>query len=182
MIVDLDDFSPKNHRADLLYRLKEINPDFRVTLFAIPAEGQLYMPRDWVEQVPHGFWHGDPATDGGECRDWPYERAVSFIEDIEAAQTIDVWERGFKAPGWQISDGCYQAFLEAGWWVADQHLEDHRRPGGLRTYFYEDGPDRWHGHIQNVCGNGLAERFDELAERVRHADRFQFASEAAKPW
>jgi hypothetical protein len=84
---------------------------------------------------------------------------------------------GFKAPGWQISDACYHVLKERGWWVADQHLEDQRRPAGLRTYFYEDG-DRWHGHIQDVCGNGLQERWGELVDRVKCATEFRFASEA----
>jgi hypothetical protein len=86
---------------------------------------------------------------------------------------------GFKAPGWQISDACYHVLKERKWWVADQHLEDQRRPQGLPTYFYEDG-DRWHGHIQNVCGNGLQERWGELVDRVKGATEFRFASEAAR--
>ena len=88
----------------------------------------------------------------------------------------DCFTRGFKAPGWQISDACYDVLLERGWWVADQHLEDQRRPAGLRTYFYEDG--NWHGHVQNVCGNGLEERWGEVVERVRATTCFRFASEA----
>jgi predicted deacetylase len=84
--------------------------------------------------------------------------------------------QGFKAPGWQISDPCYQVLLERGWWVADQHLEDQRRPPGLRTYFYEDG--NWHGHIQDVCGNGIEETWHELRDYVAGAASFEFASEA----
>jgi hypothetical protein len=89
---------------------------------------------------------------------------------------------GWKSPGWQISAGTYRALNELGWWVADQHLEDHRRPEGLRTYFYEDGLDRWHGHIQNVCGNGLQETWPVLLEAVTEAPSFEFVSEAVVPW
>jgi hypothetical protein len=85
---------------------------------------------------------------------------------------------GFKAPGWQISDDCYRVLDERGWWVADQHLEDGRRPVGLRTYFYEDGG--WHGHIQDWGSNGIDETWDELREAVSNCDRFEFASEAAR--
>ena len=88
---------------------------------------------------------------------------------------------GFKAPGWQISDGCYQACMEAGWWVADHYENDDRRPDGLRAHVLDTG-DHWHGHIQNVCGNGLQERFPELLARVREAESFQLISEVVEPW
>jgi hypothetical protein len=68
--------------------------------------------------------------------------------------------------------------LERGWWVADQHLEDNRRPAGLPTYFYEDGG--WHGHIQNVCGNGIEESWGRLVEAVKGCSEFRFCSEAIR--
>ena len=85
--------------------------------------------------------------------------------------------QGFKAPGWQISDGCYEVLLDRGWWVADQPYNDHRRPEGLRVHRLGDG-DHWHGHIQNVCGNGLEETFPTVLDLVKNADSFQFISEA----
>lgn len=85
--------------------------------------------------------------------------------------------QGFKAPGWQISNDCYTVLLERGWWVADQHLEDGRRPAGLRTYFFEDG--NWHGHIEDVCGNGIDETWPQVVEAVKSAPSFEFASEVA---
>lgn len=176
MIVDLDDFHETNHRLDLLHALKQANPRFRATLFAVPA---LCNPRfletlpAWLELAVHGYLHPDPY----ECSDWTYERTVQAITDRPP------WfVKGFKAPGWQISDDTYQALLDHNWWVADQHLEDRRRPEGLRTYFYEDGGDRWHGHIQNSCGNGLEETWDELLARVTAATHFEWVSERVTPW
>lgn len=183
MIVDLDDFHDRNHRLDLLEQLRAANPLFRCTLFAVPAlctpafVGQV---PDWCELAVHGWQHGDPPRDGGECRAWGYDRMSHLIVWVE--RHLRRFANGFKAPGWQISDGCYQALHDHGWWVADQHLEDGRRPKGLLTYLHEDAPDRWHGHIQNVCGNGLEERFDELRGLVACAESFQFASEAAAAW
>lgn len=180
MIVDLDDFAADNHRLDLLYELKRINPAFRCTLFAIPARCPaefLRLVPDWCQLAVHGLAHTEL-----ECKEWPYELMEQLIRSMQLPLAAYRWAHGFKAPYWAISDGCYGALQAYGWWVADQHLEDGRRPRGLRTYFYEDSPSFWHGHIQDVCGNGLAERFDELAEQVAHADRFQFASEAARPW
>jgi hypothetical protein len=147
---------------------------FRCTLFAVPGLGTpgfwASVP-DWLELAVHGWLHPDAY----ECSGWPKERMLELMDEPTVQE---FFVQGFKAPGWQISDGCYDALLERGWWVADQHLEDQRRPAGLMTYFYEDSPDRWHGHIQNVCGNGLEERREELRVKVSEATAFQFASEA----
>lgn len=173
MIVDLDDFHASNHGLYLLSRLKEANPAFKATLFAVPALGSAAfwdsIP-DWLELAVHGWRHETPV----ECIDWPREAMEGVIASKPAA-----FVRGFKAPGWQISDGCYEALDEAGWWVADQPYNDDRRPAGLRVHRLGDG-DHWHGHVQDVCGNGLAECFDVLLARVRAADSFQFISEVAE--
>lgn len=172
VVFDFDDFHEDNHRLDLLHELKRINPKFRCTLFAVPGRGSdefwESVPR-WCELAVHG-WRHDTVD---ECIEWDYLRSVEMV----------IWKsphfvNGFKAPGWQISDDTYSALEDNNWWVADQHLEDTRRPRSLKTYFYEDGDDRWHGHIQNVCGNGLEERWDELVERVASATEFKFCSES----
>lgn len=172
MIFDWDDFHEKNHRLDLLHELKRINPLFRCTLFAVPGLGSTQfwesVPR-WCELAVHGWLHPDSY----ECQNWTQQRTEEMIRGRSSH-----FVRGFKAPGWQISDATYGTLLMNNWWVADQHLEDARRPKGLRTYFYEDGDDRWHGHIQNVCGNGLEETWGEVSERVRSATDFKWCSEA----
>ena len=176
MVFDFDDFHERNHKWHKLEELKEINPAFKVTLFAVPGQGseefwKEIAAHDWVELAVHGWMHPTPF----ECQDWS-AAYLHMVLDEPIIQTYFV--EGFKAPGWQISDGCYQALLERGWWVADQHLEDARRPEGLRTYFYEDG--NWHGHIQDWGSNGIEETWDELVEAVKGCDDFAFASEAAR--
>lgn len=174
MIVDFDDFAEGNDGYEYLHELKRINPAFKCTLFAVPglaSYGFWATVPDWCELAVHGYLHSTVY----ECANWTKDRMFELM-DYEICQRFFV--KGFKAPGWQISDGCYDALLEKGWWVADQHLEDHRRPQGLPTYFYEDGGDRHHGHIQNVCGNGLEETWDELSAKVAAATEFRFCSEA----
>lgn len=172
MVFDWDDQSPQNDAMPYMRRLHEINPKFKATLFAIPALGRDSFwdsHPDWIELAVHGWLHPSPY----ECADWTWSRMWSLIMDKPRH-----FVQGFKAPGWQISDDCYAALRYAGWWVADQHLEDHRRPKDLPVYFYEDG--NWHGHTHNVCGNGIEETWDEVAELVRGCQDFQFASEAAR--
>lgn len=174
MIVDFDDYCEGNHRLDLLEGLRAANPAFRCTLFAIPALGG---PRfwdatpDWCELAMHGWQHGEPAV---ECALWSAERMREAI-----AAKPERFVCGFKAPGWQISAGCYEALLEADWWVADQPYNDHRRPPHLRVHRLGEG-DHWHGHIQNVCGNGLEETYAQLRERVASASEFRLVSEVAE--
>jgi hypothetical protein len=169
---DFDDFSENNHKLDRLHALKAANPLFRCTAFAVPALGSDVfwesVPR-WIELAVHGWQHPNPH----ECANWTEERMEELL-DSEIVRRHFV--NGFKAPGWQISDGCYRVLLRRGWWVADQHLEDGRRPEGLRTYFYEDGG--WHGHIQDVCGNGVEETWPQLRQAVGDTSEFRFASEA----
>jgi hypothetical protein len=174
VIVDFDDFHEANHKYDRLHELKALNPLFKVTLFAVPGRGSPgfweAVPA-WCELVVHGWEHPDPF----ECAHWSKDRMLRLM-DTTVCQRYFL--EGFKAPGWQISDGCYEALAERGWWVADQHLEDGRRPESIPTYFYEDGADRWHGHVQDIGTNGIEETWPELSRRVAEATEFRFASEA----
>ncbi len=174
MTFDWDDFHETNHRLDLLQELKDINPSFRCTVFAVPGCGSdafwASVPR-WIELAVHGWTHPDPF----ECSGWDRARMERLLDEPVVRK---YFVNGFKAPGWQISDACYEVLLDRGWWVADQHLEDGRRPPGLRAYFYEDGG--WHGHIQNVCGNGLQETWHSLCARVAETTEFRFCSEVAR--
>ncbi len=176
-VFDFDDHHEFNNAMPWMIQLKEINPAFKATLFSVPGLASVHFwdsHPDWIELAPHGWTHPDAY----ECASWSRRRMETYLDDVEGPP----WVKLFKAPGWQINMDIYQVLLERGWAVADQHLEDHRRPYGLPVYFYEDSPDRWHGHVQNVCGNGLAETWDTLCARVRAADGFLFASEALTLW
>jgi hypothetical protein len=173
MVFDWDDAWDDHAALPRLHQLREIRPDFRCTLFAVPGR---CTPRwcetvpDWVELAVHGWLH----ETNYECAQWTRDDLARVLDqDI----CRNYFAQGFKAPGWQISDGCYQELLERDYWVADQHLEDARRPPGLRTYFYEDGG--WHGHIDNVCNNGIEETWETVVSYVEGAEEFRWASEAA---
>lgn len=173
MIFDTDDLYEGHDRLDLLQQLKDANPAFRMTAFCVTGLGtESYwnsLP-EWIECVPHGWLHPDPM----EAADWTYDRAMEVIL-AKPGRMVEGW----KSPGWQISDGTYQALYELGWWVADQHYNDHRRPRGLRYHCEGDG-DHVHTHVGNVCGNGLEERFGEWLERVSRATSFELVSEVAR--
>jgi hypothetical protein len=180
VICDFDDFHESNHKLERLYQLRDLNPRFKVTMFAVPAHGTdsfwECLP-DWIELAQHGWHHGGAACpDPREAEAWSYEQAMGYL--LKAPATF---VPGFKAPGWQISDGTYQALLELGWWVADQGYNDWRRPEGLRVHLLDDG-NHWHGHVQDVCGNGIEETWPRLQAAVAQAADFQFVSEVVRPW
>jgi hypothetical protein len=189
MVFDWDDYGLWGAGPSIVWpftkmrELKTVRADFKCTLFAVPAskgpagEGPddafWAAHPDWIELAVHGWTHPDPM----ECANWTIDDMRSVIDHRPSR-----FVKGFKAPGWQISDGCYDALLEAGWWVADQPYNDDRRPPGLRVHRLNVGPDHWHGHVQNVCGNGLEETWDQVVALVRAAPSFEFMSEAVQPW
>ncbi len=161
IVFDLDDFSEDNNRLDLLFKLKARIHGFKVTLFTVPGlcSYEFLMSvkiLDWIDLVPHGQLHPHPR----ECENWTYEESVEYLKAI--GHHYDIFTHGFKAPGWQISDGMYKALAEREWWVCDQPYNNDRRPKELKA-FLSDDPRYVHGHIQNDCGNGLEEKFDYYA-------------------
>ena len=172
LILDFDDFSEKNRGIFYLEILKKINPKFKVTLFTVPDKTSDKFIRlveqyyDYIELVPHGYFHSYK-----ECAGWDYELANKRLDEIEDRFSI----KGFKAPFWETSKGLYAALSERGYWIADHDRNDRTRPNKIPCY--KLGERSWHGHIQNVCGNGLKERFGELTELVKKEKDFLFVSE-----
>ena len=182
MVVDFDDFTELDNQLGLLHQLRDTNPAFRCTLFAIPALGTLEFwdsVPDWCELAMHGWLH--PTS--REAEHWTHEQALEVLL-AKPGRFAD----GFKAPGWQISAGTYEALLELEWWVADHWDNDHRRPRGITAHVIsrESGagtdPQHWHGHIGDVCGNGIARTFQTVQRLVEQADSFEWISEVVAPW
>ena len=173
-VCDFDDFSVEHDCRDKLEKLKEINPNFKVTLFTVPGKTTIDMllwasGKDWVELAIHGWMH----ESNFECEKWS-ENECKIILDIALMHRF---VKVFKAPGWQISDGCYQACLKDGIIVADQSYNRERRPKGLKVY--EVGDDSYHGHTWDCnCGNGINEDWDNIVKFVNGKENFNFISEA----
>lgn len=138
ILFDLDDYCDDERSDQDFLRLEGLVaeiPRLKVTLFTIPGrcsprwvEKQKEIP--WIELAIHGWHH----KSNYECASWTKADCKAALR---AAREMGLTTRGFKAPGWQISDGCYQALLEEGYWIADQHYNDARRPGGLKAYCLE---------------------------------------------
>lgn len=184
--LDLDDFCWDNNSLDLLISLKSHIPQLKVTLFTIPGlcnPGFINIVRTiglygdderWIDLVPHGFLH----RTNYECLKWNYEECAKCLD---WAMDVGITTRGFKAPGWQISDACYHCLKDKDYWVADQPYNDKRRLDGVRVY--KLGPDSIHGHIGHMNGrneNELSLITDTIMESK--SKQFGFVSEKVEVW
>lgn len=184
MIFDSDDFGcshiisdqTQSHDCrDILLRFKEANPKFKATLFTIPGEttpeitAWAQMNKDWIELAHHGFFH----QSNYECEKLSYDDFDFFMNEFKDVTTHFV--KGFKAPGWQISDGVYQWLLENGYWVADQAYNNDRRPKDLPVYLI--GDKSYHTHTWNCVGNGVYELFEDIMDKIKDVKKFQFVGE-----
>lgn len=186
MIFDSDDFGANHVISDMcqshdcrdvLVELKAANPAFKATLFSIPGEMTMELGswaidnKDWVELAYHGFFH----LSNYECEKITYDEFANAMSLLENTLVNDIFVKGFKAPGWQISNDVYEWLYDNDFWVADQAYNNDRRPKGLPVYLLND--DSYHTHTWNCVGNGVYELFDDLLEKVKQTDEFFFVSE-----
>lgn len=129
VVLAFDDFSVVNNRLDLLLKLKEHFPNFKVSLFTVPIDEKQdwgpYLIReeslkkikenlDWIQIIPHGLKHA-----GREMWHYNYARFVTEgIPLIEESFKKDglPYEKGFCAPHHAWSDDVIRALDDRGWW------------------------------------------------------------------
>lgn len=197
----ISDMCQSHDCRDMLMLFKEANPKFKATLFAIPGEmtfevlGWSMANKDWIELAWHGFYH----LSNYECEKLTYEEFDKAMSSFKIYE--DFFVKGFKAPGWQISDDIYRWLLDNDYWVADQSYNNGRRPLGLPAYVNDNGkfyaaggrtpqeiidkgyhPEERtipaiHTHTWDCVGNGVYELKDEIIERIKGVDEFKFVSE-----
>jgi hypothetical protein len=111
-------------------------------------------------------------ADNYECSKW----SESECEIILKIALMHRFVKVFKAPGWQISDGCYEACLKNDIIVADQPYNEKRRPKGLKVY--EVGDNSYHGHTWDCgCNNGIYEDWENIVLFINGEKEFKFISE-----
>lgn len=195
LIWDADDFGANRVISDVcqshdcrdkLDEFHYVNPNFKATLFAIPAQMTYELAewclanKSWVELAVHGIFH----SSNYECEKMSYEDFDNAIQPFEE-MIEDYFVKGFKAPGWQISDDIYQWLKDNDWWVADQSYNDHRRPKELKAYINNNGQfsangqavNGLHYHTWDCVGNGVYELSDQIKQDIANETEFRFISE-----
>jgi hypothetical protein len=184
IIFDADDFGAnrilsdqcQSHDCrDKLDQFHYANPNFKATLFAIPAQMTYELAewcvanQSWIELAMHGIFH----SSNFECEKMTYKEFEIAIGPMRSM--LDTYfTKGFKAPGWQISDDIYKWLMDNGWWVADQAYNNDRRP---RMPHYIVGENSMHHHTWDCVGNGVYELSDDIISRIKDETEFKFVSE-----
>lgn len=163
-ILDFDDLCDTNDPHDTLVRLHERDPNFKVTLFAIPTRclpellSKYAAISDWCQLAVHGWRHARH-----ECLGWTSEETHDKLQKAQAIYPGFV--KLFKAPNWEIDTEVYAGCALAGFAVAD-HIRNIEILPAQPHYIYNirlrnDNFTRLHGHIQPWGGTGLTEKADE---------------------
>lgn len=177
VVFDLDDFADAWNILPELDHLKDVYPDFRCTLFAIPEKCSPALlreakSRDWIELGVHGITHTpneelkavDAATLGRALRGLDY----------------DTYARVFRPPGWYITSEHVAACNAAGVAVA-LHVRDRKTLGSKCRHGYyccDEARPYAHFHTHRTCGNGIQECLPELLTRWIPEQAFSFVSDA----
>lgn len=160
-VVTLDDFNDTNTNLPLLLDLKERFPEFKAILFCIVGKSTLPFLREikekygtWLKLGLHGYHHDTEHGTARETDFWTYEQTIEYLKDCES---WGVFEKIFRAPGWNFNVENYRALRDRGYIAAD-HLGHDRWEDSILMPRYTTGHlMEVHGHIQNVNMNGLEE-------------------------
>lgn len=160
-ILDFDDLCDQNDPYDTLLLMKERDPGFKVTLFAIPTRcsdallKKYEAIREWCALGVHGWRHSRH-----ECLAWTSEETQEKL--TLATSRYPHFVALFKAPNWEIDSEVYKGCRESGFAVADHIRNIEILPPSQPHYIYNvrlrgDKYNRLHGHIQPWNGTGLTE-------------------------
>lgn len=157
--IDSDDFDCSPRHMEILLRLKEKLPDLKITLFTIVGKcfDRIvdFKNIDWIDMVPHGWLHPTPR----ECENWSFEDSDLYLSWVSVLGLT----KGFKAPGWQISNGMYKALIKHDYWVADQPYNNNRRPVNLPAYIITNPNIQIHCHMESGMDNDILPNLDRFA-------------------
>lgn len=196
--LEMDDFQPRNHRFDILDKLRERYPDFKITMYTIPwdiryetEKGGLPIDREefkswvnvvrhavedgWMEIAIHGLTHAPREFENMTAR--LAGAKIMFAEEMFKKAKIP-FVKIFKAPQWLLSDEAKNQIIGMGYKV----VEDGYYNWNVRDEFpVELDNIIGHGHIQNGdgCNNGIEESLIRLVQ-VPKDYKWQFVSEAIK--
>jgi hypothetical protein len=160
IVIDADDFHEGNAKLDVLERLHG-ETGMKFNLFTVIGLCSLPFIRKvqqipYINMIPHGWLHPTPR----ECEKWTYTESFNYLWKINDLGLT----HGFKAPGWQISDGMYRALVDFKYWVADQHYNDNRRPQELPVFFHRDEHHFHIGHMGGHNANEIELHIDRLLQ------------------
>ena len=177
VVFDVDDFCDQYNCLDELKQLKERYPDFKCSLFTIPAKTSKVLLEEakslgFIELCPHGITH-EPNEE---------MKKVTGAQLADSFNKLDykLYERGFRPPGWFLHSGVIEACNAHKFWLA-MHMRDISTYSSKCMYGYYGCGDRfqyWHAHSHNVCGNWLKQDLPNLLVKWPTNQSFSYVSDA----
>jgi hypothetical protein len=181
VVLGLDDFSPVNSRLDLLFKLKDRFPGFKVSMFTVPVDiktdwgislirGELLEKikenLNWIQIIPHGLTHEGSEMKRCDYRTFKYEIMPRIKQAFDKDKLPFV--KGFKAPHWRWTEGVVKALDEEGWFGAiDRRQQEMLSPKKFYKYshcldeLFSGDILKLHGHIYGTS-NDLGKCFNSL--------------------
>ena len=194
IIFEIDDITDDRWREtkEYLYRLQEIHPDLKVTLWVIPAYcTELFYNEigrcEWIEWGYHGETHwkegwGRVEDVGGECDKWLYGDVKHFIIRQYPEHPLENFNCGFKAPWYYIKREALRGFRDSNLFVAIHRRYTTGIPEGLKVYDFADYKGNLRLHMQDSHFDGIRENFDRLKDIFNKDTVFEFVSQNLKRW
>ena len=165
--MDFDDFSEYNNRLDWLWLLEKEFVNFKVNLFTIPEKsGSKFLEYihtlPWIQLCVHGWFHKNNEEVGPK--------------HLEICTKGLGFSKVYRAPFWQLSDTMYKRLTKLGYKIMI-HPNDPRE-GIKYNWNIKDSPPNLpflyaHGHIKNVCSNGIEEAFSNIIKLPKDTE-FRF--------
>lgn len=161
VVFELDDFHDTNHNLPLILSLKDRFPKLKITLFCILSQCSLKFLQNIKDR--YGNWislglHGDKHdTEHGTAREVDFWSEQEMNEYLDKVETWGVFDKVFRAPGWNYNTNCYKVLMERGY-IAAEHLGHDRWEKEYPMKRYTTGHlMEVHGHVANINMNGLEE-------------------------
>lgn len=176
---EFHDWSVLNNRLDLLYKIKEHYPNFKVSMFTIPFDSRFELDTqkiyrkqalkeikknlDWIQIIPHGLTHIDREMEN--CDYELFKKSVMpSIKEVFDRDELP-FEKGFCAPYWLWNEDVVRALDEEGWWGAiDRNQPDMLSTKKFYKYSHSLEEPFWlstneivklHGHIDGTSANDI---------------------------
>ena len=177
VIASYDDLWEGNDNWDIFVNFHKIFPAFKVTFFVNPghcsSDFLKKVNQPWTELAYHCENHS------GGFKQWSKEEAKKYLLKYH---TEYGFVKGFKAPGWKITQNIIDACKELDFWVASintvpvkidkKYYTCYKKGEGL-SHLAEY--TQYYGHLQSY---NFHENLKELEEHCKeHNPTFKFISE-----
>lgn len=194
IIFDVDDFSNCKPGIEIILKIKEHYPNFKITCFSpsfndtdaydknkIPKQLKkwsklLEIFDDWIEICPHGLLHTEHEM---ECS---YKEATDIIKSCENIfNKLGIkFKKIWKSPYWQTSLDAYKALKDLGYVVAVDKNETVPLIDGLQYYQYNkcistpfnetEDIIKAHGHVAGKYINDISLCVDNIMTMPQDAE------------